>query len=82
MLDILKENGRKVRSHYLYPMFVQLGDDNDFDGMLCMIRSFNNPSLHFLIDSGPLVCKCHLLIYIFVYFYFALSSFHSFFISS
>ena len=41
MLDVLKEAGRPVKSHYVYPILCQLADNRDLDGNLqqdCFFR--------------------------------------------
>ena len=51
MLDVLKEAGRPVKPHYVYPILCQLADNGDFDGNLYKVSSFRLLIMMYCIDE-------------------------------
>jgi len=49
MLDMLIENGRRVKPHYAYPMIVQLAEKEDLDGILKLLNYMSNNKI--TVDS-------------------------------
>ena len=61
MLEILRDNGRQIKPHYVYPMIAQMADRHDLDGMSLVYSTM----IHDISWCG---C-CHLFSSIFVHVY-------------